>query len=247
MNNYKLEYVKTGMILGRCDSLYQGGDQNSFLKSPVTIYFIRTNKGILLIDSSFDMNDIEELKMSDSVTRALPDEEPMHALKKAGINSDDVTKIIMTHLHVDHAGYFDHFPNAKIYIHKKELSWIMELPGWVQGYSKSTLTKVNKAINQIVPINAECIEIEPGIEVMYVGGHSPGSTVVFVHTKNGKVCLCSDNCFLYKNIEEELPIGLAINLMENVIFLKKLKGLADIFIPGHDPILYKKYPNGVIE
>ncbi|MCL4417860.1 MAG: MBL fold metallo-hydrolase [Actinobacteria bacterium] len=218
MSNYKLEYIKTGTILGRCDLLYQGGDQNSFSKGPVTIYFIRLNKGVLLIDTSFHINDIEDLGMADSVSRSLPDEEPMYALKNAGIKNTDVTKIIMTHLHVDHSGYFNNFPNAKIYIHKKELSWITELPAGAIGYSSLTFPKINKVTSQIIPINTEWMEIESGIETMYVGGHSPGSIAVLVSSEKGKICICSDNCFSYKNIEEGLPIGLAMNSMENVIF-----------------------------
>lgn len=58
-------------------------------------------------------------------------------LMDAGINPSDVTKVLMTHLHKDHAGGIsvedkssDHrkmsFPNAKYYFQKKELEFAFE-------------------------------------------------------------------------------------------------------------------------
>jgi glyoxylase-like metal-dependent hydrolase (beta-lactamase superfamily II) len=70
--------------------------------------------------------------------------------------------------------------------------------------------------------------------------------VVQVETRHGQVCLCGDNCFLYKNIEGKLPIGLYVDLYEVMGFLERLPEMGDILLPGHDPEMYKLYPDGVI-
>ena len=42
------------------------------------------------------------------------------ALKELGYDKDDVTKIILTHKHMDHSGEINKFPNAKVYLSKTE-------------------------------------------------------------------------------------------------------------------------------
>jgi glyoxylase-like metal-dependent hydrolase (beta-lactamase superfamily II) len=69
---------------------------------------------------------------------------------------------------------------------------------------------------------------------------------VVVNTKKGRVCLCGDNCFLYKTIEENIPIGLTDNLVESLAFMEKLPSLGEILIPGHDPQFFDRFPNGVV-
>ena len=246
MKIHKLYYLKTGTVPGREDLLYQGGSIVNFLEGPVLIYYIKTPDDVILIDSSFHMDDAKIMGIEEVVNRKIPDENPLYALKKAGIEPEDVTKLILTHAHIDHAGYIDAFPKAKIYIHRKELAWVMALPSWSIGYGSFSVEKLQHVWKQLIPVDSEHVQIVKGIELIYVGGHSPGSLAVLVDTEKGRVCLCGDNCFLYKNIEEKIPIGLTNNLYENLSFLEKLSGLGEIFIPGHDSLLFKKFPNGII-
>jgi glyoxylase-like metal-dependent hydrolase (beta-lactamase superfamily II) len=246
MSSLELHYVKTGTVPGREDLLYQGGDLQKVRQGPVYLFYVKFEKGVVLIDSSFHMDDAKILGAQDNVHRKLPDEDPMFALEKVGVKAQDVTHLILTHAHFDHIGYVDAFPNAKIFVHRKELAWVMALPKWAVGYGSFCLDKLYKARNQIVPIDIDMYEIIPGIEIVYAGGHSAGSLAVIVSTKKGRACLCGDNCFLYKTIEEKLPIGLTNNLYESIAFLEKLPSLGEILIPGHDPKVYELFPNGLI-
>jgi glyoxylase-like metal-dependent hydrolase (beta-lactamase superfamily II) len=243
---HELHYIKTGTVPGREDLLVQGGSVENVINCPVPIYYIHTKDGVFLIDSSFHMDDAKVLGAEEAVTRKMPEEDPLFALEKAGIKPKDVTKLILTHAHFDHVGYVDAFPKAKVYIHRKALAWVMALPSWSVGYGPFSVQKIYRVWEQLIAIDGDRVQIIPGIEVLYVGGHSAGSLAVLVDTKKGRVCLCIDNCFLYKNIEEKIPIGLAPNLYENIAFLEKLPSLGDISIPGHDPSLHERYPGGLI-
>lgn len=248
MSVHKLQYLKTGTVPGREDLLYQGGNFQNVWQVPVYLFYIKLEDGgVVLIDSSFHLDDAKVLGVEKEVKRVLPDEEPLYALKQIGIKPEDVTHLILTHAHFDHVGYVDAFPNAKIYVHRKELAWVMALPKWSAGYGSFCLEKLFKVNHQIVPIDIDHFEIVPGIETLYVGGHSAGSLAVVVATKKGRICLCGDNCFLYKSIEEKLPIGLANNLYENIEFIQKLQSLGDVFLPGHDSKVYELYQEGLIE
>jgi glyoxylase-like metal-dependent hydrolase (beta-lactamase superfamily II) len=243
---YELRYVKTGAVPGREDLLFQGGDLNTIRMAPVSIFYVKTDDGFLLIDTSFDMEDAKVLGAEDAVKREYPDEDPMHALKSVGIEPQNVTRIILSHAHFDHVGYIDHFPKAKIYFHQKEFDWVMDLPSWAVGYGPFSTNKIKKVKDQLVLIDQDEYEVLPGINAIYVGGHSAGSLAVTVNTKVGKVCICGDNCFLYKNIEEKLPIGLTNNLYESIAFIEKLPELGDILIPGHDPQFFERFPDGLV-
>lgn len=247
MSIHKLQYLKTGTVPGREDLLYQGGSCQNVWQVPVYMFYIKLpDGGIALIDSSFHLDDAKVLGVEKEVKRKFPDEDPLFALGKVGINPEEVTHLILTHAHFDHVGYVDAFPNAKIYIHRKELAWVMALPEWSVGYGSFCFEKLFKVNRQIVPIDIDRYEITPGIETIYVGGHSAGSMAVVIATKIGRVCFCSDNCFLYKSIEEKLPIGLANNLYENIEFIQKLPSLGDVFLPGHDAKMFERYQEGFI-
>lgn len=44
----------------------------------------------------------------------------MDALKELGYEKEDVTKILLTHKHIDHSGEVKQFPNAEVYLSKTE-------------------------------------------------------------------------------------------------------------------------------
>jgi glyoxylase-like metal-dependent hydrolase (beta-lactamase superfamily II) len=246
MDTNELKYVKTGAVPGRDDLLIQGGDINRIRLGPVPLFYVPLKGGTLLIDSSFAMEDAETLGVADAVKREMPAEDPLAALASVGIKPEDVTHLILTHAHFDHVGNVDKFPNAKIYMHRKELAWIMALPPWAIGYGLFSVEKVQRVWRQLVPLDGDVVEILPGIQAVYAGGHSAGSLAVTVKTGQADVCLCGDNCFLYENIEKGIPIGLTNNLYESIAFMEKLPMLGDILIPGHDPLFYERFPNGVV-
>lgn len=246
MTVHELRYVKTGAVPGREDLLIQGGDMNVIRMAPVSLFFIRMDDGVLLVDSSFDLEDAKTLGVENIVEREIPSEDPITALKSVGIRPEDVTRLILSHAHFDHVGFVDRFPNAKIFIHRKELAWVMALPSWSVGYGPFSVKKIHRVWKQVVALDGVRVQIVPGVETIFAGGHSAGSLAVTVDTKKGRICLCGDNCFLYENIEKRIPIGLTNNLYESIAFMEKLPSLGDILIPGHDSLFYERFPDGVV-
>ena len=246
MTVHELHYVRTGTVPGREDHLIQGGDPHVVFDGPVLLYYVRTADDVVLIDTSFHLDDAKTLGIGHQVKRKIPSEEPLYALLQEDIRPEDVTKLILTHAHIDHVGYVDAFPNAAIYVHRKELAWAMVAPPWAIGYGDFAAEKLTRVRKRLRPLDGERVQVIQGVEVRFVGGHTPGSLAVLVDTKSDRVCLCIDNCFIYRNLEQNTPIGLCHNLCENIEFLEQLPLLADVIIPGHDPLILERYPNGVI-
>jgi glyoxylase-like metal-dependent hydrolase (beta-lactamase superfamily II) len=91
-------------------------------------------------------------------------------------------------------------------------------------------------------------QIAPGIRVVLIGGHTPGNQVIVVSTQKGDIVLCCDAMQLYANMKEE-SVGIATNLPEALFGFGKLKKMTsspDNLIPGHDPLLLKKF-HGPVE
>jgi glyoxylase-like metal-dependent hydrolase (beta-lactamase superfamily II) len=88
-------------------------------------------------------------------------------------------------------------------------------------------------------------ELAPGISVHFVGGHTMGLQMVRVWTKRGWVVLASDASHLYANMEQERPFPIVYNVADMLAGYKRAYALAASrrhVIPGHDPLVLKRYP-----
>jgi glyoxylase-like metal-dependent hydrolase (beta-lactamase superfamily II) len=88
-------------------------------------------------------------------------------------------------------------------------------------------------------------EIAPGISVHRIGGHSKGLQCVRVKTRRGFVVLASDATHLYAHMEEGRIYPVTYNVahvMEGYRTLRKLAGSINHIVPGHDPLVMRRYP-----
>src|SRR6187399_1283284 len=93
-------------------------------------FIVITSKDVLLLDTGLGFNDDAHGKM-----------QLHYNLEQAGIQPAQVTKVLMSHLHKDHAGGVsrtnDHsqlsLPNAVYYVREKELEFALEkgLPSFI--------------------------------------------------------------------------------------------------------------------
>jgi N-acyl homoserine lactone hydrolase len=63
-----------------------------------------------------------------------PDEEIGPQLKELGIGTRDVRRVVLTHLHTDHAGGLVHLTNARCWVAEKEFQRASGVGGKIQGY-----------------------------------------------------------------------------------------------------------------
>lgn len=108
-----------------------------------------------------------------------------------------VDRIILTHLHYDHVGNYDLFPNACFYLQERELSYAtgssMRHQVLRQPYGVEDVVGVIRALyaERVECVNGNA-ELAPGIFVHHVGGHTAGLQVVQVSTAKGWLVLASD-------------------------------------------------------
>jgi len=85
----------------------------------------------------------------------------------------------------------------------------------------------------------------PGISLHRIGGHTDGIQVVRVMTCRGWVVLASDTAHFYANIERGLPYPIVNSVAAMLQGHLEIQDLVDThahIIPGHDPLVLKRYP-----
>jgi glyoxylase-like metal-dependent hydrolase (beta-lactamase superfamily II) len=118
------------------------------------------------------------------------------SLSKHGFKPEDITDVILTHLHFDHCGgslkwNFDQtayeltFPNATHYVSKKQWDWATN----PNNREKASFLKENimpiKESGKLTIVEAEEIQLFPNIKIKQFHGHTDGQMIPYVNY-NGK-------------------------------------------------------------
>jgi glyoxylase-like metal-dependent hydrolase (beta-lactamase superfamily II) len=200
---------------------------------PIVAWYIRTADTELLVDTGMSGQDIKRYLFGQLYEDCQSIEE---ALEKRGSNTSRIKIVIQTHLHYDHCGNNKLFPNAKFVIQEKELAFARNPHPVFRGsynplFFESSDFEVIEGEKEIVP----------GINVVPVPGHSPGSQAVLVDLENKKAALTGFCCVLenfeppekVRKVWPVIPIGVSVNSLEAYDSMLKLKGMADLIIPMH--------------
>ncbi|MDG6929316.1 MAG: N-acyl homoserine lactonase family protein [Nitrososphaerota archaeon] len=168
--------------------------------------------------------------------------DPGELLAGLGLKKEDVRKVVVTHLHIDHFTGYRHFPNARFYIQKREIDFwrgdIMRFQAARRAANRTMMLDLVDMMSggRVVVVDGDA-EVAPGVKVMLAGGHTPGLQMVSVATAGGTAVLASDNAYLRYNIDKEEPVGYFWDLRECLLALERAKAeasSADMVIPGHD-------------
>jgi len=150
-------------------------------------FVIVTSTDILLLDTGLGFNDSVKGKM-----------QLHYNLEKAGIKPEDVTKVLMSHLHKDHAGGVslenDHaklsLPNATYYVQKRELNFALEKgsPSFIPGE-----LEVLKNSPQVQFLDDDEGIIDESISYRLTGAHSPYHQVFWIKKEDEVVFFGGDD------------------------------------------------------
>jgi glyoxylase-like metal-dependent hydrolase (beta-lactamase superfamily II) len=174
--------------------------------------------------------------------------QPSDAVKSAGVRPEDVTDIIVSHIHWDHADGIDLFPNARVWIQKDEYEHYVAPDGGARDRAidpdDSKMLSVLKARGRVHLIDGDSTEIIPGITVFTGGKHTFASQYATVRSDVGTMVIASDNAYLYENLEQHRPIAQTLDSLSNLAAQARMARLASdprLIIPGHDPGVFAKF------
>jgi len=175
---------------------------------------------------------------------------PSKMLEMLGIEPAKVTDVVISHMHWDHAGTMDDFPNATFHIQDKEMQFVTGRCMCTYFFRRPfNLDDVQGLLKRVyegkVKFHDGEGEVAPGVTCHLIGGHTMGVQAVRVKTKRGHVALASDSLHLYENMDKEAPFPTVYSVADMVAGYGKLKKLAETVnhvVPGHDPLVMDRYP-----
>jgi len=215
-----------GMV--RDDIKYENGNPGHSEMVPSYIFLLESKLGKVLVDTSFG----DPQKCREKLGLIVKREKPLvRILADAGINPEEITAIILTHLHWDHAANCDIFPYSKIYCQQLELDAAFT-PG--SDYPPVFVEGIKNSMHRILPLRGDA-DVMEGIGVVLCGGHTTGSQMIEVQTGLGTAIISGDTIMTYKNIEQRIPVGLRTDPEAcRRVIEKTLKKRGMFLLPSHD-------------
>ena len=184
------------------------------------------------------------------------------ALAKKGLKAEDITDVILTHLHFDHTGgstvlangkLEPAFPNANYYVQKENYDWAINPSDRDRGsYLKDNFQPLSdEGVLNFIIGNAK---FDDEIEFIVINGHTFGQQMVKISDSSNTILFCADLMPFVSHIP--LPYIMGYDLQPLVTLEEKKKYLKmaldenwKLFF-GHDPEIafatIKKFGEGYI-
>jgi glyoxylase-like metal-dependent hydrolase (beta-lactamase superfamily II) len=225
--------------------LVMGAPKDEKVDTVYVLWLIRGGGRTILFDSGFHRRRWFKEWVTDYLR-------PDKAVRLAGVRSEDVTDVVISHAHYDHMGGIDLFPKATMWIQREEFRYYSG-EAWQPGGNHGGIDPDD--VGQLVRLNTEGrlrwvdgddVEIIPGIRVYTGARHTFASQYLRVDG-NPPFVLASDSVYLYRNLSEhkasatfsEADYPANIRNQERMV---ALAGSPERVIPGHDALQFQKFP-----
>ena len=204
---YEVYAVRYGTLPGfRVSSLIAGADPGRRLDIAMMVWLLKGPNGRnVLVDAGFYREKF--------LTQWHPTDflRPSDAVARAGVQPEDVTDIIISHVHWDHLDGIDLFPKARVWIQRDEFTHHLDSTGAVKDRAidaadAQVLAGIARE-GRVMLVDGDDREIIPGIRVYTGGKHTFASQFATVQSEGGTIVLASDNMYLYENLARHVPIA----------------------------------------
>jgi glyoxylase-like metal-dependent hydrolase (beta-lactamase superfamily II) len=227
----------------RVSGLIAGADPTRRMDIAMMVWVIKGGGRTVLVDAGFHRADFIN---SWHPTGFIP---PSEALGKLGIKPEDVTDLVVSHVHWDHLDGIDLFPRARVWIQREEFDHYLDSTGAVKDRAidagDAKLLAAVAREGRVILVDGDGKEIIPGITVYTGGKHTFASEFAGVTTTAGTVVIASDNAYLYENLEKHRPIAQTLDSASNLRAQARMQSIATsprLVVPGHDPEVFVRFP-----
>ncbi|WP_342660461.1 N-acyl homoserine lactonase AttM [Rhodococcus ruber] len=213
---------------------------------PLPAFLIEHDRGLILFDTSFAplLNDDPHAyfgELADTlniVTR--PEQRIDRQLSTLGFRTEDVTHVVLSHTHCDHAGGLYLFPRAQFIVGPGEFDWAAH-PSRLQAHlmRSDDLEPVREFDWTTIETPRHDLLGDGSIEVLHTPGHTPGELSCVVDLPSQSIILTGDTVHLREALDREAPDPHDWNPSAGRRSIQTLKRIRDeknarIWI-GHDP------------
>jgi glyoxylase-like metal-dependent hydrolase (beta-lactamase superfamily II) len=173
----------------------------------------------------------------------------LHALRRLGIQPDEVDVVVTTHLHWDHAGGLTRrnelgeveltFKKARHFVQRSE--WDFALQPDVRSrpsYITDDFTPLADG-NDLVEFLDGDAEVLPGVQIRHVGGHTPGSQILIL--RSGELACAVTGDLVCQTPHLRVPWNMAADIEPLRVFEQKARLLNEaeehrwLLVLSHEP------------
>lgn len=189
---------------------------NEWIDIPIQAYLVETDEGYVLFDTGCDP------EWEKNWPAFIPEQSPYYVtedqhllsrLAQLNVRPEEIRYVVMSHLHVDHAGNLHHFKHAEVYVNENE--FLQTLKGYVTN--KDLDVHVPSDISKFIAAGLDWkllkddvkeYELVPGITLLNLGsGHSFGMVAMKVELENtGNLLIVADAIYCRMNVEGEIKV-----------------------------------------
>ena len=240
-------------------ALLPGGEM---LRSPCLAYVIRhPAAGAILVDTGFHPEATSDRRRDFGpamrlMFRALEvaDTPYVDQLRRLGVEPDEVERVVMTHLHVDHTSGMRLLPNARFVMSNDEWRGAHRRGAARNGFiahhlpeeSRLELIDFERDGERLGPFERTLDLLGDGsIRLVSTPGHTEGHLSLLVRTTGRQVLLVGDAAYTVRSIGEQIAPLLTVDRERYARSLAELKAFMDqepdaIVVPSHDPSAWKR-------
>ena len=166
-----------------------------------------------------------------------------------------VTHVVLTHAHYDHIGGLPAFAGTgtgtgtEVVMTRDEYDFWTGPMGRRGHFAHTTEASELDHLRELratgrLTLADRTRQVAPGIELIQVGGHTPGQAIVTVATAGGPVILASDAVHYYEELERDRPFSIVASLADMYAAFDQIRELAAAgahVVAGHDPLVADRF------
>jgi N-acyl homoserine lactone hydrolase len=236
--------------------LMDGGRETVVYDMPVPCYLIEHPKGLVLFDTGCSPRVAVDPvgywgKVADFLKVRLPPDNVLdRQIKLLGYKLEDVTHVVVSHLHLDHSGGLGLFPKAQFLVMKGELPYAY----WPDRHARAAFI-----LNDLLPTRRfdwrefggdTDIFGDGSLQMLKTPGHTPGEASLFVRLPHRPILLTGDTVHIRAQLDTLAPMSVDWDKSIAVESIKRLRRIRDLgetrIWVSHDPEDWAEMPHSPV-